>query len=82
MLPGDRSEERVFLIQKGRTIKQSSKSHKLSTGRVTRPSDEGLPEVPIVTNVAAFPFSRLVDERYFRASETEKVCVQTSDKAR
>jgi hypothetical protein len=76
VLPGDRSEKGVFLIQNGRTTKQSTASLRLTTGKPIPPSDELLPNVPVVTNVNDFPFSSLIDKKGVEAWSMGKACVK------
>jgi len=76
VLPGDRSEKEVFLIQGGRATKQSMASVRLSTGEPIPPSDDLVPTVPVVTNVTDFPFSSLIDKKGVEAWSMDKTCVK------
>ena len=77
VLPGDRSEEQVFLIQGEKSRKQSSTSRTLSTGKPISPSKDWLPEVPIVTSLHVFPFSPLLDaEKLDEIRSKGKACVR------
>jgi hypothetical protein len=75
ILPGNRSEEQVFLVQDGKTIKQSTISRDLSTGKPTAPSNDWLPDVPIITSVQAFPFSSLIGSKRLEIWSKGKACI-------
>lgn len=60
ILPGDRSEEELYMIADGKAKKQTHISRKLSTGKTLRaPEEVWLPQVPIVTRLQDFPFAAL-----------------------
>ena len=61
ILPGDRSEERIFLVRAGRAVGESSATRRLGTGEPFRAAENWLPNVPIVTSVEALPFSPLIE---------------------
>jgi len=76
VLPGDRSENEVFLMLSGTPKKESAASRKLSTGEPASKADVWLPDVPITTRVEAFPFSSLIGSS--GAESKAKSCVQVS----
>ena len=76
LLPGDRSENDVFLMVSGTPKKESAASRKLSTGEPVSGADVWLPNVPITTRVEAFPFFPLISSP--GTESKAKSCVQVS----
>jgi hypothetical protein len=76
VLPGDRSEDEVFLMVSGAPKKEGAASRKLSTGEPVSGADAWLPDVPITTHIKAFPFFPLIASP--GTEPKAKSCVQVS----
>jgi len=76
VLPGDRTQKEVFLIHDGRATKQSTSSLRLSTGKPTTPSQDWLPDVPVITNIQDFPFSPLIGSKRFEVWSKGRACIE------
>jgi hypothetical protein len=78
ILPGDRSEREVFLINGGKANKRSTASLRLSTGKPIPPSKDWIPDVPVVTNVKEFPFWSLIDSKSLEVWSKGRACIDGS----
>jgi len=78
VLPGDRSEDEVFLMVSGSPKKESAARRKLSTGEPVSGPDVWLPDVPIKTRIEAFPFFPLINSAGTELRSKAKSCAQAS----
>lgn len=60
ILPGDRSERLSYRIAAGRAALNDHTTYRLGTEEVFSPDEDWLPEIPIVTELNAFPFAPLI----------------------
>ena len=75
VLPGDRSVKQVFAIHDGLAKQQSTTSLQLSTAQPVAPSEDWFPDIPVITEVRAFPFAPLIGNRRFAVSSKGRMCV-------
>ena len=75
VIPGDRSEEELWLIKDGRATKQRSTSHSLSTLKPVDPTPIIFPEVPIVRSLQGFPFWRLIRDKRREVLSKGRACI-------
>jgi len=74
ILPGERSEERVFRIRAGLATQQSAATRQLGTGKSLRGAETWLPDVPVITRVQGFPFASLIGAERVKTLPS-KLCV-------
>src|SRR5450759_323329 len=60
VLPGNRSVEQTFTIKDGKFQKKSTASRNLDTHELIPPTNDWLPDLPVMTNLRAFPFFPLL----------------------
>jgi hypothetical protein len=75
ILPGNTSEEQLFIIENGKAAKQGSVYRELRTGRATQRSADWFQPLPVFTDKQAFPFSSLLIGKRFDVWAKGKVCV-------
>ena len=75
VLPGDRSEDQVFLIASGSPKKQSTAARRLSSGEPLSDSKEWLPDLPIATRIQEIPFFPLIGSQSLETWSKGKSCV-------
>jgi len=73
-LPGERREERVFKIHRGRATERSRATRGLDTDTPLLGGETWLPDVPVVTNIQAFPFAALIAPEHLKILPSKR-CV-------
>jgi hypothetical protein len=71
----DTSEDETYLIRNGKAKKQGRVTRKLSTGEISPPKKEWLPDVPMVTHIQDFPFADLAREKLPEVQSKGSVCL-------
>jgi hypothetical protein len=75
ILPEHNSEEQLFLIQNGKAIKQRSTYHALGMGKTPQKSVDWFKAPPVVTRIAAFPFSALIGSKRTEVWSKGAACI-------
>jgi len=81
ILPGERREEQLWVIEKGKAVKQKSTSRDLATSKIVPRGDVWLPEPAVVTNTQALPFWPLIRDKRAEILSREKVCMTDQSRA-
>jgi hypothetical protein len=76
VLPGRITEDQIFRIENGKAIQESRSSRELGTGKPTQfPGGNWRPDLPVITNVQAFPFWPLILDARAEILAKGKACV-------